>query len=602
MKSVLRAPLGLAAIALLSACSGGGGGGGVATTPPAPTPGPTPTPTPTPTPMPNTSLIAPLTSESFTNDAATGSVSYPTSGTSGTSTAAQSSLAVSYDASASSYTISLPGRSQTFRPSDRDPAASSSSADVFVRTSGTTTDSLTLLKPSTAGGPLAYRYVGAGFWQRTINGSANITGTFDAFTYGVKTPDAAVPRTGAASYRVDLIGVAAYDFEVRSVAGTGMMQVDFANGLINIQGTANELDTTTGMVRDPYKMFYSQFALASGANRFSGPFRYYSNTSRPNPFDGTIDGRFYGPAAEEVGGAFSVRDADGHSVVGTITGARGGTGTNLTLANLIYDQRFTVTSNAIAYSRAVDGSSYGSAFYGGDLAFNQRLAFAAGGTYTYSPNPARSTPSFGTADRNAAASDARYTVYEKSVDGETYRLTLYNPGPGNTLLALSYASFGTWERLYGPGGRTVDLQTFTWGIPTQSVEMPTSGTGTYVGVVRGVGLNATNGNFYTVGGTSRFTVNFGANNWNGQISATGVEQRSGTSVTFTPFDIIGNTGLIGLIGRDSAFNTRFRGFLAGPGAGELVGEFDFSVVDPLAPGSIVSISGATGAKRCPGSC
>lgn len=585
----------MSAFALLSACSGGAGGGagggGTGSTPtPTPAPAPTPTPTPTPTAT-NVSLLDPKVSESFTNDAVLGTASYPTSGAAGTSTAAASTISVNYDAGSNSYTILAPGRSQTFRPSDRDAAQSSTATSVFVRTNGSTTDSLTITNPSATAGVLAYKYVGAGFWQRTVQTSSTISGSFDAFTFGVKTPDAATPRTGAANFNVDLIGITSQASNVYGVSGRGTLQADFLNGQVRIEGTANEIDASTGFVTNPYMAFYSLVPMSSSANSFGGAFRYYM-TGSPTPpaYDGSIAGRFYGPAAEEVGGAFWARRADGASVVGTITGARGstGSGTNLSLTNLFADQRFYAPNTA-------EYDPFGKLFY-----------TAATQSWSYQPiNLASdSRPSFGPGDRNAALSNARFTVYDKTTSIGTFRYMMYNPGAGNDQLALSYSSFGTWDGTWVafPGAPTAsESHLFAFGIKTPNANIPTTGSATYTGIIYGRASDSSNPHSYTVGGTSRFEFNFGGNTFSVLLHPTGIEKTLGTAVDFGNFTFTGRN-LGDLFGVDSGNNPHFYGYLTGPNAEEIVGTFNTSAQDPLDPTRGIGIYGATVGKRCSGPC
>jgi len=99
----------------------------------------------------------------------------PTNGTAGTTSGGPSTLSVSYDATSKDYTISVAGRSQTFAPGDINASKSSSSgATVYIKTSGSTTDSLTLTNAGTSGA-LTYEYVGAGFWQRTVQGAGTVS-------------------------------------------------------------------------------------------------------------------------------------------------------------------------------------------------------------------------------------------------------------------------------------------------------------------------------------------------------------------------------------------------------------------------------------------
>ena len=167
--------LAVAASAALGLAVAGCGGGGVGSTP-APTPAPTPPPS-----TANADLINLTQSESFTNDGAIGSASYPT--TSGNFTSASSEGVVSfiYDAPSKTYTMTTQGLSQSFAPGEIDAAQSNANVTVYKKVTGNTTDSLVLTKPGTSG-PFNFKYVGGAFWQRTIQGASAINGNFVAST------------------------------------------------------------------------------------------------------------------------------------------------------------------------------------------------------------------------------------------------------------------------------------------------------------------------------------------------------------------------------------------------------------------------------------
>ena len=304
----------VSASALLSAC--GGGGGGVASTPTPPATPPTP---PAPPPAQTNASLADLKySESFANDAATGSATFNASGTYQNGTSGTAALTVNYNATDRSYTLSTGGRSQTFSPSDRDAVNSSAQADVYVRSGSSATDSLTLTRPGSSGS-LTYTYVGAGIWQRTANDK--LSGSIDAFTYGVTTPAAGVPRTGSGSYIVDLLGVIASNgsvLGVHAIRGSGTLDVNFANGNITTSGNINASPLPGGGYAAPGS-FMGTATLSSSANAFAGTLRL----SESEPFTGPLNGRFYGPAANEVGAAFSGTGQNFGVVAGTIIGPAG---------------------------------------------------------------------------------------------------------------------------------------------------------------------------------------------------------------------------------------------------------------------------------------
>ncbi|MEN3748862.1 hypothetical protein TPR58_16930 [Sphingomonas sp. HF-S3] len=591
----------ISALMCLSACSGGGGGGGVNSgggpVAPTPTPTPTPTPAPTPTPTPNASLLGPLTSESFTNDSASGTATFPTGGAAVTTSAARSSVTVSYDAATRSYSISTDGRSQIFRPSDRDAAQSSSATDVFVRTNGSITDSLTLTRPSATSGALAYKYVGAGYWQRTNNGTSAVTGSFDAFTYGVETPDAALPRTGSANYSLDLLGIAAGWRGLRAISGTGRLEANFASGLIAIRGTAREYDVPTGSLASGAMVFSSETALSSTGNGFNGSFSYNSEYATTyDAYDGTVAGRFYGPGAEEVGATFSARNRDGSSIVGTLTGGRAPVPSLPTLDALSANQQFDI----YAYS-------YHPEYYHGyDFRSTWIRYDAASRSWTFQPQNLTTdrVPSFGPSNRNATLSNARFTIYDVVNDVGTFRLTLYNPGAGNDQLALSYASFGSWEGKFtntpGLEPSSTGGAMIAFGQTTPTRNIPMTGTATYAGIVFGQGSG--DSHRYTVGGTSRFDLAFSTGEFTVALQLNGIEKRLGTAVDFGSFTYAGKGIGREMLATDRANNIGWRGFLAGPNGEEIAGTFRVGGRDPLDSGSTVWLYGATGAKRCAGAC
>jgi hypothetical protein len=268
-------------------------------------------------------------SEDFTNDAVAGSGTF-FSRTGGTSTAV-TSMTVHYDAAAQSYTLTMPGHAFTFGPADikdsPDPAftvyqAIDNSAGLGA------VETLLLLKNR----PSTYRYVGAGLWTRYQNGTAGSVFTrFDAFTYGVETPDAALPRTGTASYTVDIAGTihsgygfdigpgGGFDHEARFL-GSGNLAVSFATGTLLLTGSGSAFDQYTGTSFGGVMAIGGTGKLSATANNFHGDLTIGAN------YSGSWLGRFYGPAAEEVGATFFANGPGSFpdsSITGAIVGKRG---------------------------------------------------------------------------------------------------------------------------------------------------------------------------------------------------------------------------------------------------------------------------------------
>jgi hypothetical protein len=242
-------------------------------------------------------------------------------------------MRVQYDATDSSYTLTLndgPGvtrRTWVFRPADIQPSFDPN-VTIYqaVDNSGLTpaTETLFLTKNNAS----TYTYVGGGVWTRIQRGSlANTTTRADAFAYGVETPDAALPRTGSASFDVTLAGAltnsgsfafASPDGSISYVAGlsgTGTLNAAFGTGLITLSGTAGTFNPFTGASFGSAQPFGGTATIAASTNNFSGTFTYGSGTV----YNGGWLGRFYGPAAQEVGASF-------HASNGNITTPAAATG------------------------------------------------------------------------------------------------------------------------------------------------------------------------------------------------------------------------------------------------------------------------------------
>lgn len=578
MKIRFAAPAMASAFALLSACSGGGGGGGVGTTPPpspapsasptaTPTPtAPTPTPTPTPPPPPqtNASLINLAVSETFRTNAATAIGSYGLTASCTQCRASESTLSVRYDAASGGYTVThtdpatQQSRSQSFAPSSRDAAQSSASLDVYARTTGTTQESLALTRPGTSG-PLTYRYVGGGVWQRVTTSGERADFSFDAFAYGVETAAADTPRTGAATFDVALIGALGSKSRLNPIAlsGAGVLTTDFAGGTVTVTGTI--IGTDTDILQTAFSnRFDGSGRIGSGTNGFTGSFEFVG-ASRVS---GSMSGRFFGPAAEEVGASFSANDSFGDAAVGTIIGRRGSIAGATPLADLsgatsfdapgaflTYD-RDPATKQLIASPLGTGGSLGRDMSYNGLESVRYTPATKAFALTVREPTLLRgrgldlSGLSFDQSNIVAAKSDARRTVYEKTINGRTLQLTSYTPGPANPELALTYASFVKLEMVYPvAAGRDRAFEAyFPYGVETPASQMPRLGTASYAG--RLVGVAGSQHDFtpnwsgprpvdlFDLTGTAAFTADFGMRSLTATLNPVGTNRTTGATRDF----------------------------------------------------------------------
>lgn len=596
-----------ALVLLASACSGGGAsgggaGGGVGPISPAPGPGGSPTPTPSPT-QTNSSLADLQFSETFSSNATQAAARYDASGT-GAGTASASGLTVSYDAASRSYTLVNGARSQTFAQSHV--IQNSPTATVYRRTSGAVTDTLTMTRPGTAGS-LTYQYVGGGFWERgTSNASGTaVDGSVDAFTYGVETPDAALARTGHAGFAVDLLGVLSSrsEGEPNAMRGTGSLIVDFASGRIDTNGRFDLSRPSTG-ASGYGGAWTGRGQLSSSNNLFAGDFTIASFQR----MSGGFDGRFYGPAAQEVGAAFWARAANGDVAAGALLGRRSSSvQSGNVLAEISSDTAFVSRSAFASYQTGPSGVPR----------VNDRPLFTAGAgstawvdynaaaaSYTIrvqrievggSASASYDSFTLGAADQLATQNDARFTLYRKVMaDGSVAEIKLYRPVGANTELVLRYLSFASIETrspVGGDGLTTVRNSYVPFGYATPQNQIPIVGTASYNGVLYGTGLEYPNGygssgtnTLYTLTGTARFEIDFSSNRGTMRLSPTGTDVATGATRSFGDFDFaLSGLGseLRGSVGGGIVISD-FNGQFFGPRAEEIGGAFSIRYQNPQA--------------------
>lgn len=132
-------------------------------------------------------------------------------------------------------------------------------------------------------------------------------------SYGAATPGAAVPAAGVATFSGKLAGLlvqpTALDYMVAANVG---VQVDFGQRSVGLASSG------TSIMRDgaragaaPGLDLAGTMTYAPGSNTFTGTL-----TTAGAGMSGTSNGRFYGPAAEELGGVFVVKSPTGAAFTG----------------------------------------------------------------------------------------------------------------------------------------------------------------------------------------------------------------------------------------------------------------------------------------------
>lgn len=195
--------------------------------------------------------------------------------------------------------------------------------------------------------PNGTRYVGLAGYVRnslkfgpaTLSSGVTISQTIwhlerGAFAYGILTDNAAVPKTGSGSYTGSMIATMVYNPTLDTatpypnyfqwLSGTSLTTVNFATGAVTLK-----LDGTVGPVHYDRWTTPQAATIAPGTTftangtatidlirngGFSGQFSdaRFGATTRPdlspvvNIAGSSIDGAFFGPAGEEVGGGFQI--------------------------------------------------------------------------------------------------------------------------------------------------------------------------------------------------------------------------------------------------------------------------------------------------------
>ena len=225
-------------------------------------------------------------------------IKYSTTGgvTSGFGNYARATSTVVYDPVADTYTIRDTGSlttKSTFGPAD----ISSSNATFTTYSKNGGNETFRLLNKG-AGNPLIQlTYVQYGEWKRssTSGGTTSVNDTY--LVFGSKTPKAAIPRVGSASYNTVYDGSFIDKNGAHALTGTGGMTAHWDTG--NLDYTANINGVPSGALA---------FAGTGSINFRTGNF---SSSTSSSGYNFTQNGGFYGPNADEVGGLFRLWNRNG---------------------------------------------------------------------------------------------------------------------------------------------------------------------------------------------------------------------------------------------------------------------------------------------------
>ena len=155
---------------------------------------------------------------------------------------------------------------------------------------------------------LGWEYQSFGVW----NSAAPAAAAPQAASFGLPTPAAAVPALGQATFVGRLAGhyVSPAGQDAAALARV-RVQADFGARSLGFAAT----DTRAGGVAAPHLNLSGTLTYAPGSATFSGAL-----TNAAGTLQGSSRGKFYGPAAQELGGVFHLKSA---TTAESFTGAYG---------------------------------------------------------------------------------------------------------------------------------------------------------------------------------------------------------------------------------------------------------------------------------------
>jgi hypothetical protein len=215
---------------------------------------------------------------------------------------------------------------------------------IFVRDVGTTGS---LTQYVTIAGFVQQKYNESETTRVSAPGSTTVGVDFTSdiarsvFAFGLNTPHKDVPKSGSATYAGDMyahVVITPQNFatgnDLRSIVGTSSTNVDFSTGKLTLSLNGNVVgfagDTRAFAAQGTMDIFKpatdttnSRFSGAVGSWSF-GAYNATGGTSVPTAAS-TVEGGFFGPKAEEIGGAFRIigsRPDERIDILGAFTGKK----------------------------------------------------------------------------------------------------------------------------------------------------------------------------------------------------------------------------------------------------------------------------------------
>jgi hypothetical protein len=225
---------------------------------------------------------------------------------------------VHYDAASGTYVFNDGQQNISFSRGEY-VAAKSSAAYTYYRDTATGA-TLKLLNQGAANPVIALTYVTYGKWTPVPQSPVVLNDNYVVF--GAITPASAVPRSGSATYNFILDGTwqlaGSPSGKTYSLAGSGRLTADFTNAMMRLSVTPVATNLSMGSK--------IQFGTLTGAGFIDASTSSWNATSRTRAADGTktlfsAQGNFFGPQAQEIGGAFTLTRTLGTAEIGAGAGA-----------------------------------------------------------------------------------------------------------------------------------------------------------------------------------------------------------------------------------------------------------------------------------------
>ncbi|MDB6150301.1 MAG: Transferrin binding protein-like solute binding protein [Chthoniobacter sp.] len=255
---------------------------------------------------------------------------------------------------------------------------------------------------------------------------------------------------------------------------------------------------------------------------------------------------------------------------------------NASLTDLKVDDLFDATATVLNFtvakgSGAATVKSDGTQGY--TLANTDVRYDAATRGYSLRLGSSATAPSFNEMQRDAGSSNAVLSTYARVSGATTEDFVLFNPGPANTKLALTYTSYGAYQSMTDRGTNLEVVSAFfAFGVRTAASDLPRSGSATYNTLIDGQFVNSSG--VYALSGSSAFSADFDTSKISYTIVPVGTHILNGSTLSFGRFSGPGSidTATASFQSAGLVFGpyvVSLSGFFYGPAAAEIGGVFAF---------------------------